>query len=157
MKLTFGSHVQGYSQRARTTDTSACELIREMKLLALFAAFAVSVQLAPAQSPSAQTSLTIGGKSITIHYSAPSVRHRKIFGPGGLLSQDPTYPAWRAGANSATSFHTDGDLDIGGLSVPKGDYTVYVWVADPDNWQLVLNKQTGQWGSSTTRRWTSVA
>jgi len=117
-----------------------------MKLLALFAAFAVSVQLASAQSPSAQTSVTIAGKSISIHYSAPSVRHRKIFGPGGLLSQDPTYPAWRAGANSATSFHTDGDLDIGGLSVPKGDYTVYVWVADPDNWQLILNKQTGQWG-----------
>jgi hypothetical protein len=117
-----------------------------MKLLALLAALAASVQLAPAQSPPAQTSVTIGGKSITIHYSAPSVRHRKIFGPGGLLSQDPTYPAWRAGANSATSFHTDGDLDIGGLSVPKGDYTIYVWVADPDNWQLILSKQTGQWG-----------
>jgi hypothetical protein len=117
-----------------------------MKLLVLFAAFAVFVQLAPAQSPPAQTSVTIGGKSISIHYAAPSVRHRKIFGPGGLLSQDPTYPAWRAGANSATSFHTDGNLDIGGLSVPKGDYTIYVWVADPDNWQLILNKETGQWG-----------
>ncbi len=117
-----------------------------MKLFALFAALGVFAQLAPAQSPPAQTSVTLGGKSISIHYSAPSVRHRKIFGPGGLLAQDPTYPAWRAGANSATSFHTDGDLDIGGLSVPKGDYTIYVWVADPDNWQLILSKQTGQWG-----------
>lgn len=117
-----------------------------MKSFALFVALSVVVQFASAQSPAAQSSVTIAGKTISVHYSAPSVRHRKIFGPGGLLSQDPTYPAWRAGANSATSFHTDGALDIGGLSVPKGDYTVYVWVADPDNWQLILSKQTGQWG-----------
>lgn len=117
-----------------------------MKYFAVFAALSVVVQFASAQSPAAQTSVTLAGKTISIHYSAPSVRHRKIFGPGGLLSQDPTYPAWRAGANSATSFHTDGDINVGGLSVPKGDYTVYVWVADPDNWQLILSKQTGQWG-----------
>jgi hypothetical protein len=106
----------------------------------------VSVSLAFAQSPAAQTSVAIGGKTLSIHYSAPSVRGRKIFGPGGLLSQDPTYPAWRAGANSATAFHSDADLDIGGLQVPKGDYTLYAWVADPDNWQLILSKETGQWG-----------
>src|SRR5579871_3002600 len=117
-----------------------------MRPLALFAVLALFVQSGSAQSPSAQTSVSLAGKSISIHYSAPSVRHRKVFGPGGLLSQDPTYPAWRAGANSATSFHTDADLDIGGLAVPKGDYTIYVWVADPDNWQLILSKQTGQWG-----------
>src|SRR6202167_3597556 len=121
-----------------------------MKSLASFALFAavlaMSASLASAQSPPAQTSVTIGGKTIGIHYSAPSVRHRKIFGPGGLLSMDPTYPAWRAGANSATAFHTDAALDIGGLQVPKGDYTIYVWVADPDNWQLIVNKETGQWG-----------
>src|SRR5580698_6966116 len=106
----------------------------------------ISVAVASAQSPAAQTSVAIGGKTLSIHYSAPSVRGRKIFGPGGLLSQDPTYPAWRAGANSATAFHTDADLDIGGLQVPKGDYTLYAWVADPDNWQLIINKETGQWG-----------
>jgi hypothetical protein len=110
------------------------------------AAFAVSASLCFAQSPAAQTTAQIGGKSLSIRYSAPSVRGRKIFGPGGLLSQDPTYPAWRAGANSATAFHTDADLDIGGLAVPKGDYTIYVWIADPDNWQLILSKETGQWG-----------
>src|ERR1700733_1692988 len=113
--------------------------------LALAASLALS-SAAFAQSPPAQTSAAIGGKTLTIHYSSPSVRGRKIFGPGGLLSNDPTYPAWRAGANSATSFHTDADLDIGGLTVPKGDYTIYAWVADPDNWQLIINKETGQWG-----------
>ena len=63
-----------------------------------------------------------------------------------LLSRDPTYPAWRAGANSATTFHTDADLDVGGLHVPKGTYTLYVWVQDPASWQLIISKQTGQWG-----------
>jgi hypothetical protein len=99
-------------------------------------------------SPPARTSVTIAGKTLNINYSAPSVRHRKILGPGGLLSMDPTYPAWRAGANAATAFHTDANLDIGGLSVPKGDYTIYCWVADPDNWQLIISKETGQWGLS---------
>ncbi len=99
-----------------------------------------------AQSPPAQATATVAGKKITIDYSAPSVRGRQIFGDGGLLSQDPTYPAWRAGANSATAFHTDADLDIGGLSVPKGNYTLYCWVKNPDAWELIVSKETGQWG-----------
>ena len=112
----------------------------------LFAGFA------SAQSPAAQTSITIAGKKLSIMYSAPSVRGRKIFGPGGILSKDPTYPVWRAGANSATSFHTDADLDIAGLRVPKGDYTLYVLVSDPEHWQLVINKETGQWGLSYNQK-----
>src|ERR1700691_4044283 len=79
-------------------------------------------------SPPAQAGITVAGQKLAIRYSAPSVRGRKIFGDGGLLSQDPTYPAWRAGANDATAFHTDANLDIGGLAVPKGDYTLYCWV-----------------------------
>ncbi|MBI3678784.1 MAG: DUF2911 domain-containing protein [Acidobacteria bacterium] len=96
-------------------------------------------------SPPAETSISFGGKTLTIKYSAPSVRGRKIFGEGGRVSQDPTYPVWRAGANAATAFHTDADLDISGLSVPKGDYTIFV-LANTDPWQLIINKQTGQWG-----------
>ena len=102
--------------------------------------------LAQAPSPDATTSVTIGGKVLSIKYSAPSVRNRQIFGPGGLISHDQNYPVWRAGANSATSFHTDADLTIGTLQVPKGDYTIYALVEDPNNWQLIINKQTGQWG-----------
>jgi hypothetical protein len=61
--------------------------------------------------------------------------------------QDPTAPVWRAGANSATALHTDANVEIGGLAVPKGDYTLYVDVKDPDAWELIINKQTGQWGT----------
>lgn len=93
-------------------------------------------------SPPAETSVTINGKEIAIKYSAPSMRGRKIF--GGL---EPYGKVWRAGANAATSLHSAGDLKIGALSVPKGDYTLFVWL-DPEQWQLIVNKQTGQWGLS---------
>jgi Protein of unknown function (DUF2911) len=123
-----------------------------MRFVPSFTSIALTLALfasaAAAQSPAAESSVTIAGKTVRVKYSAPSVRGRQIFGPGGLLSKDPTYPAWRAGANSATTLHTDTDLDLNGLSVPKGDYTLYAWVADPDNWLLIVNKQTGQWGLS---------
>src|ERR1022692_260479 len=88
---------------------------------------------APA-SPPDQASVTVNGKTITIKYAAPSVKGRQIFGDGGLISGDPHYPVWRAGANSATALHTDADLDIAGLKVPAGDYTLFVLVKDPASW-----------------------
>jgi hypothetical protein len=118
-----------------------------MKTALTCALAALTAALAFSQgSPQKNASVTVSGKRISIDYSAPSVRGRKIFGDGGLLSADPTYPAWRAGANSATAFHTDANIEIGGVTVPKGDYTLYAWVKDPDNWQLIVNKETGQWG-----------
>jgi len=117
-----------------------------MNIQTLFVLVAAAGLAFAQASPPDQASTAVGGKKIVIRYSAPSVRGRRIFGDGGLLSQDPTYPAWRAGANSATAFHTDADLDIGGVNVPKGDYTLYVWVKDPNAWELIINKETGQWG-----------
>jgi hypothetical protein len=111
-------------------------------------AFIVAAGLAFPQSPPAQATVTIGRKTLAIKYWAPSVRGRKIFVSGGVISHDPTYPVWRAGANEATAFHTDADLDIGGLRVPKGDYTLWVLIRDPEAWELIINKQTGQWGLS---------
>jgi hypothetical protein len=117
-----------------------------MKLFFACAAVLAGATLASAQAVT--ESKTIGGKTISVQYSAPKVRGRegKIFGKDGVIGQDSTYPVWRAGANSATAFHTDANLDIGGVSVPTGDYTLYVDLSDPNNWQLIINKQTGQWG-----------
>jgi hypothetical protein len=113
----------------------------------LLAAFLLTASLASAQkSPPMQATGIIAGKTLSIKYGAPSVRGRQIFGDGGRISQDPNYPVWRAGADPATLFHTDADLQIGDLTVPKGDYSFYVLVKDPDAWQLIINKQVGQWG-----------
>jgi hypothetical protein len=117
------------------------------RIFSLAAAALLCAGIAAAQSsPDATASATIAGKNITVKYAAPSVRGRKIFGDGGKLSEDVNYPVWRAGANSATAFHTDADLTIGAVAVPKGDYTLYVLVKDPDAWELIVNKSTGQWG-----------
>jgi hypothetical protein len=108
--------------------------------LFMAAALSTAAPLMAQQSPPAETSVTIAGKAIRINYSAPSMRGRKIF--GGL---EPYGRVWRAGANDATALHTDANLDIGGLSVPKGDYTLFVYL-DATQWQLVVSKQTGEWG-----------
>ena len=96
-------------------------------------------------SPPAATSITINGSVVSIKYGAPSLRGRKMFGEGGRVTQDPNYPVWRAGANSATALHTEADLDINGLMVPKGDYTLFALV-NADTWQLIVSKENGQWG-----------
>ncbi|HLK67826.1 MAG TPA: DUF2911 domain-containing protein [Bryobacteraceae bacterium] len=96
-------------------------------------------------------STKINGKNIIISYSAPSMRGRKIFGDGGILAKggggftgDGTI--WRAGADEATCIHTDAPLDINGLAVPAGDYSLWVDI-DSGKWQLIVNKQSGQFGT----------
>ncbi len=102
----------------------------------------------PPKSPPATESATIGGKTITITYSSPRVRDRegKIFTKDGLISHDPHYPVWRAGANAATTLKTDADITIGDLPVPAGTYTLFVDISDPAEWVLIVSKATGEWG-----------
>ena len=72
-----------------------------MKLFFAGAATLLAATVAFAQP--ATESKTIGGKTISVKYSSPKVRGRegKLFGKDGVIGQDPTYPVWRAGANSA--------------------------------------------------------
>jgi hypothetical protein len=104
----------------------------------------------PVASPSATATATIGGKNISIAYSSPGVKGRegKLFGKDGRIGQDPHYPVWRGGANAATTLKTSGDLTIGDLHVPAGTYTLFVDISDPDNWTLIVSKDTGEWGLS---------
>ncbi len=97
-------------------------------------------------SPPARTSVTINGKKLLIAYSSPRIRGRKIM--GGLV---PYGQWWRTGADNATTFQTDADLDLGGLRVPKGIYTIYT-LPGASEWQLIINKQTGQWGTEYNQR-----
>ncbi|ACO31812.1 MULTISPECIES: DUF2911 domain-containing protein [Acidobacterium] len=99
-------------------------------------------------SPPEQVSAMANGQTISIKYSSPRVRGREghIFGPGGLISHDVHYPVWRAGANAATTLTTTADLTIGHLEVPKGTYTLFVNIKDPNHWVLIVNKETGEWG-----------
>ena len=97
----------------------------------------------PLPSPPATTETKINGKAITIHYNAPSLRGRVMIG-----EHDPYDKVWRTGANPATSFVTETNLKIGDLQVPAGKYTLYTLPEAPGTpWMLIINKQTGQWGT----------
>jgi hypothetical protein len=110
-------------------------------LLALFIAPAFGVQGRQPLSPSGTAEFTLDGKKITVNYSRPSMRGRKIYGE--LVPYDKV---WRTGANRATSFVTEADLIVGGVSVPMGSYTLYT-IPSTSGWKLIINKQTGQWGT----------
>ena len=81
-----------------------------------------------------------GGGSITVDYSSPRAKGRKIF--GGIV---PYGEPWRTGANEATTFVTDAGLTVGGKDVPAGNYTIFT-VPNADKWTLIINKKTGEWG-----------
>jgi len=110
--------------------------------------FALCAQLGAAQqdksarpSPPAKATCTLaGGKTITVDYSSPRMKGRKIFGE--LV---PFGKVWRAGANEATTFVSDTDLTVGGTAVPAGSYTIFA-VPEANKWTLVISKKTGEWG-----------
>lgn len=95
----------------------------------------------PLPSPPATANVMLNGKAVKINYNSPSIRGRKIM--GGLVPYDKV---WRTGANPATTLITASNLKIGGLEVPAGTYTIYT-VPSATQWQLIINKQTGQWGT----------
>jgi hypothetical protein len=92
-------------------------------------------------SPPATASASLQGKTLTINYSAPSMRGRAIM--GGLVSYDKV---WRTGANAATTFTATTDILIGTTSIPAGTYTLYTLPSEK-GWKLIINKQIGQWGT----------
>jgi len=93
-------------------------------------------------SPPAKAEATINGKKITVDYSAPSKRNRKIMGE--LV---PYGQVWRTGANAATTIKLEGDFMVGTAHVPAGTYTLFTLPGEKE-WWLIINKQTGQWGTN---------
>jgi hypothetical protein len=94
-------------------------------------------------SPPAKAECKLAGaKAITVDYSSPRAKGRKIY--GGLV---PYGEIWRAGANEATTFVTTTDVTIGGKPVPAGSYTIFA-IPGEDKWTLVISKKTGEWGTA---------
>jgi hypothetical protein len=86
------------------------------------------------------------GKTIKIDYSSPRAKGRKIFGEASEKALVPYGQVWRTGANDATTFVTDTNLNLGGKAVPAGSYTIFT-VPKADAWSLVISKKTGEWGT----------
>lgn len=99
---------------------------------------------APA-SPRDSLKVNIAGSDIAVNYGRPSKRGREIF--GGLADMKWGM-VWRMGANEATHFTTSKDLAFGTATVPAGKYTLWVKLEQSGKWELIVNKQTGQWGTA---------
>jgi hypothetical protein len=92
-------------------------------------------------SPRDSVAATAGGANVSVAYGRPAMRGRRIIGQVVPYGQ-----VWRTGANDATHFRTDRDLVIGDARVPAGSYTLWT-IPGPDEWTLIVNRQTGQWGT----------
>jgi hypothetical protein len=88
---------------------------------------------------------TIGAATLTVDYGRPLARGRTLL--GDVIPYDRI---WRTGANAATQFTTSVPITLAGLSLPAGTYTL--WTAPhAQSVELVVNKQTGQWGTEYSR------
>ncbi|MBA3765411.1 MAG: DUF2911 domain-containing protein [Acidobacteria bacterium] len=138
-------------------------------LLVLYAATNASAQTSPTlrlPRPSQKSSVmqTIGVTDVTITYSRPGVKGRKIWGdaPAAVASgtatlddsrtrakDAPIVPyghVWRTGANEATTFAVTDDVLINGQKLAAGTYSLHT-LPGKDEWTIIFNSDAGQWGS----------
>lgn len=93
-------------------------------------------------SPAATATGKIGSTDVTVNYSSPGVKGRKIF--GGL----ETYgKVWRAGANEATTVEFGKDVKVEGKKLPAGKYAFFVMPMENGPWTVIFNKEPKQWGA----------
>src|SRR5471030_1394779 len=88
----------------------------------------------------------LGLGKITLTYSRPGVRGRKIFG-----AMEPYGIVWRTGANAATIIQFTDDVTIEGNKVPAGEYALFS-IPDQNEWTVILNKTAHQWGAYTYKQ-----
>lgn len=94
----------------------------------------------PKASPFSKIEQEVGLSKITLEYSRPATRGRKIFGdlvPYGRI--------WRVGANESTKFTIDTDIEVMGHLLPKGTYALYAFPEEKE-WDIVFHKNTSHWG-----------
>lgn len=116
--------------------------LKKSLLLMLMALFSLGAYAQQGQkaSPAEKATGTVGDATITIAYSSPAVKERKIWGE--LV---PYNKVWRAGANEATTFETNKALTIEGKQLPAGKYSIYM-LPTAGEWTVIFNSQVGQWG-----------
>lgn len=114
-------------------------------LFILFAAFSTlglsqQIQM-PQASPTATISQKIGLTDVTIEYSRPSTKGRKIFGELVQFGE-----VWRTGANAATIITFKKDVKVEGNQIPAGSYALYS-IPGKTEWTIILSKNTKLWGA----------
>jgi hypothetical protein len=135
-------------------------------LIATQYAFAQTTVRLPRPSQKASVTQTIGVTDVTITYSRPGVKGRRIWGDpvasqagtkGEATLDDqnvrpkdaPIVPwghVWRTGANEASTFMVSDDVLINGQKLSAGSYSLHT-IPTKDEWTIVFNGTANQWGS----------
>jgi len=144
----------------------SCSLLAVLCVLCCAAAASAQVTL-PRPSQKASVMQRIGVTDVTITYSRPAVKGRKVWGdplPGQLADVKgeatlddqnkrpkdavlvPWGHVWRTGANEATTFVVTDDVLINGQKLPAGSYSLHT-IPTKDEWTIVFNGTANQWGS----------
>ncbi|WP_199121307.1 DUF2911 domain-containing protein [Pedobacter sp. ASV28] len=113
-----------------------------LMFVSIFCVNVMAQEAKPKASPAATVTGNVNGANITINYSSPAVKGRKIW--GGLEAYDKV---WRAGANDATTFETDKDIKVEGKTLPAGKYSFFLIPRENGKWTAIFNKEAKQWGA----------
>ncbi len=105
------------------------------------AAFAQQQLDLPRPSPNATVSQMVGVTKISIQYSRPGVKDRKIW--GALV---PYGEVWRTGANENTTITFSTPVKIGGQELPAGIYGLQTIPTEGD-WTVIFSKDANEWGA----------
>jgi hypothetical protein len=109
-------------------------------LLTSFSSLAQQIQM-PQASPSSKIIQKVGLTDVTVDFSRPSTKGRKIFGELVPFGQ-----VWRTGANGATILTFSTEVSISGTKVPAGSYALYS-IPGKSTWTMILSKNTKLWGA----------
>jgi hypothetical protein len=121
-------------------------MLKKTCLTILVSALSCSALLAqgiktPAPSPHQVITQDFALSHITIDYSRPGIKGRRIF--GGLV---PYGKEWRTGANAVTTIEFGQDVKLEGHEVKAGKYALYT-IPTADDWTIILNKDIKSWGT----------
>lgn len=110
-------------------------------LCTVFASFSVQAQImTPQPSPSSKLAQKVGLTDVTVEYSRPSMKGRKIF--GDLV---PYNELWRTGANANTTITFSDDVTIDGQTLKAGSYAIFAKPGE-SSWEVVFYTDTSNWG-----------
>ncbi|SEO81270.1 Protein of unknown function [Mucilaginibacter gossypiicola] len=106
-----------------------------------FTAANTFAQLTPQPSSTQSIVQDLGLGKISLVYSRPDVRGRKIFG-----GMEPYGAVWRTGANSATVIKFTDEVSMEGNKIPAGEYGLFS-IPGENEWTIIISKQPKQWGA----------
>jgi hypothetical protein len=116
-------------------------ILRLLTMATIFFTLDAQAQLTPQPSSSQTIVQGFGLGTITLTYSRPNVKGRRIFG-----YVEPYDKVWRTGANSATVIKFSDDVIIEGHAVAAGEYGLFSLPGE-SQWTIILSKKPQQWGA----------